>query len=439
MLSRVHAAWRFASFGVLFYSLAAVGAAQSPAPSSATLHEIHVDGSKKFTEPQIIALTELQLNSSVDRDALQAGADKLIRTGLFAHVQYEFHTRGDQISVTYHVEENSLLPAFFDNIPWFDDSELAAAIRAKDPAYDGTLPESGPLVDAAANAVKSLLASHKLDVTVEHQVMQNPIGDGNVQSFSIEGAALQISSIEFGDPALDSDRAVQAHLGELRGKPYSRLAIDIFLTEQVRPGYLKKGFLRVKLGPPQVRLTGPPTEKLPAQIPVYIPVEAGAVYHFAGVQWSGNSILTADALNTTFGLKPGDLADGEKIFSGWDRVAEDYGHLGYLESKVEPTETFDDSAHTVSYTVKIIEGVQFKMASFVLTGLSTAGERKILETFPIQPNQLFDKTKFEAYLSHLQNKPAQIFGELPVHYENVGHWLRTDPSKGTVDVLLDFK
>src|SRR5579859_3250087 len=83
----------------LFYGFfAVVSFAQSPAPSSATLHEIHVDGSKKFTEPQIIALTELQLNSSVDRDALQTGADKLIRTGLFAHVQYEFHTRGDQIS-----------------------------------------------------------------------------------------------------------------------------------------------------------------------------------------------------------------------------------------------------------------------------------------------------------------------------------------------------
>ena len=424
----------------LFYGFFAVVAfAQSPAPPSATLHEIHVDGSKKFTEPQIIALTELQLNSSVDRDALQAGADKLIRTGLFAHVQYEFHTRGDQISVTYHVEENSLLPAFFDNIPWFDDSELAAAIRAKDPAYDGTLPESGPLVDAAANAVKSLLASHKLDVTVEHQVMQNPIGDGNVQSFSIEGAALQISSIEFGDPALDSDRAVQAHLGELRGKPYSRLAIDIFLTEQVRPGYLKKGFLRVKLGPPQVRLTGPPSEKLPAQIPVYIPVDAGAVYHFSSVQWAGNSVLSADDLNNLFAVKPTELADGQKIFAGWDHVEEEYGRRGYLEAKVEPVESFDDATHTVSYKARITEGSQFKMASFVLTGLSVAAERKVLETFPVQPNQLFDKSKFETYLSRLQNKPAQIFGDLPVHYDNVGHWLRTDPTKGTVDVLLDFK
>lgn len=437
MLSRLPLSGLFASCALLLLSSSLF--AQTSAPGPATLHEIHVDGFKRLTEPQIIAITELQLNAQVDRDALQAAADKLVHTGLFANVKYDFHTRGDQITVNFHVVENSLLPAFFDNIPWFDDSELAAAIRTQNPAYDGTLPESGPLVDQAASAIKSLLATHKLDVTVEHQVMSNPIGDGNVQGFTIEGASLQISTIGFGDPSLDQDRAVQAHLGELRGKPYSRLTIDTFLTEQVRPSYIKKGYLRLKLGPPEVRLTGAPTEKLPEKIPVYIPVETGPVYEFAGVQWSGNSIIPTDALNTIFGLKPNDVADGEKLFSGWDRVQEEYGHHGYLDAKVEPIASFDDTAHTVSYKAHITEGSQFKMADFVLTGLSAAADHKIHETFPIQPGELFDKTKFEAYLSRLQNKPAQIFGDLPVHFQDVGHWLRTDPSKGTVDVLLDFK
>jgi len=437
MLHRLRVSRLFASCALLL--LASSLCAQTPASGAGTLERIEFDGYKKLTNDQILSLTELHLGDQVTRDSLQAAADKLVHSGLFANVKYDFHTRGDRVIVSFHVVENSLLPAFFDNIPWFDDSELAAAIKSSNPAYDGTLPESGPLVDAAADAVKSLLASHKLDVTVEHQVMQNPIGDGNLQSFSIEGAALQISTIEFGDPALDSDRAIQAHLGELRGKPYSRLAIDIFLTEQVRPMYLKKGFLRVKLGPPQVRLTGAPTEKLPDRIPVYIPVDAGSVYHFSGVQWSGNSILSADDLNNLFAVKPTDLADGQKIFAGWDHVEEEYGRRGYLEAKIEPAESFDNATLTVSYKTRITEGAPFKMASFVLTGLSVAAERKILETFPVQPNQLFDKSKFETYLSRLQNKPTQIFGDLPVHYDNVGHWLRTNPSNNTVDVLLDFK
>jgi hypothetical protein len=37
-------------------------------------------------------------------------------------------------------------------------------------------------------------------------------------------------------------------------------------------------------------------------------------------------------------------------------------------------------------------------------------------------------------------KPSpEIFGEMPVHYTECGHWLMPDTTRHTVDVLLDFK
>jgi len=39
----------------------------------------------------------------------------------------------------------------------------------------------------------------------------------------------------------------------------------------------------------------------------------------------------------------------------------------------------------------------------------------------------------------LETHPEKIFGDLPVHYENVGHWVRMDAGMGVADVLLDFK
>jgi len=56
-----------------------------------------------------------------------------------------------------------------------------------------------------------------------------------VQEFRIEGAALQIAKLEFGDPALLNSKAVQQHLSEILGKPYSRLTIDLFLAEAIKP------------------------------------------------------------------------------------------------------------------------------------------------------------------------------------------------------------
>ena len=53
--------------------------------------------------------------------------------------------------------------------------------------------------------------------------------------------------------------------------------------------------------------------------------------------------------------------------------------------------------------------------------------------------EVFDKLKYEDFLLKLDRRSSEIFGELPIHYDQVDHWLQIDAQKGTVDVLLDFK
>jgi outer membrane protein assembly factor BamA len=412
---------------------------QTPAPATAQLHEIRAEGLKTLSEPQIISLSQLEKGSQVGKTELQAAADRLLQTGMFAKVNYSFQTRGDGLTVTFQLEEAPRVPVYFDNIPWFSDGELADAIRKKAPYFDGTLPEAGAVLDQATDAVKELLASHKLDVTVVHELLANPLAEGNVQEFHVEGAAFFIASVEFGDPSISSSHLVQQQLAEVRGKPFSRMTIDLFLSEQLRPFYVKQGYLRVKLGPPEVRLTGNPNQKLPDQIPVFIPIATGAVYHWKGAQWSGNAVLSSITLSNEIGLKPGDIADGMQIEAGWDRIREEYGHRGYLDVKIDPVASYDDQAHAVSYAASVTEGAQYHYNTMVLTGLSLAAEGRIHQMWPTAAGAVFDKSVFEKFLTQLQNHPAEVFGELPVHYETVGHWLRTDPDKHTVDVLLDFK
>ncbi len=133
---------------------------------------------------------------------------------------------------------------------------------------------------------------------VEHQVIANPFGEGSVQEFRIADVVLQISKIEFGDP----------NAGIFKGPPTASrrnpgqnlFAHDqwiYFLAEQVKPIYLQKGFLRAKLGPPEIRLSGNPNQHLPDQIPVFVPVTPGIAYKWKGAQWSGNALLSVLHLN----------------------------------------------------------------------------------------------------------------------------------------------
>jgi outer membrane protein insertion porin family len=412
---------------------------QTPAAATATLHEIRAEGLKSLSLDQIIAMSQLQKDTQVSKADLQAAADRLLQTGMFANVNYKFQTKDETVTLTFQLEESPRVPIYFDNFAWFADSELLDAIHKKLPFVDNTLPEGGAVIDQTADALKELLAARNINTAIEHQLLASPTGEGNVQEFHVQECPFRIASVTFGDPAIGSSRAVQQALEAVQGKPFSRMTIDLFLAEQLRPFYLEKGFLRAKLGPPELHLTGDPNKKLPEQLPVLVPIDAGPVYHWKDVQWSGNSVLSTITLTNDLGLKTGDVADGMKIEGAWDHVREEYGHLGYLDAKVAPAAEYDDQAHTVSYNVAVTEGPQYHYNTMVLTGLSASAERKLQQVWPIEANAVFDKAAFENFLIKLQTHPSEVFGDLPLHYDSVGHWLRTDADKHAVDVLLDFK
>ena len=138
-------------------------------------------------------------------------------------------------------------------------------------------------------------------------------------------------------------------------------------------------------------------------------------------------------------MKPGDIADGLKIESLWRKIESEYTRHGYLNVKLNPQPQFDDAAHRVSYRVNIVEGPQYRMGEMVVTGLSLDAEKKLRQVWLIAPGAVFDASYFERLAKELARPSVEIFGEMPVHYTQFGHFLRPDTDKHTVDVLLDFK
>jgi hypothetical protein len=107
--------------------------------------------------------------------------------------------------------------------------------------------------------------------------------------------------------------------------------------------------------------------------------------------------------------------------------------------KLKPESQFDDAAHQISYRAGISEGPQYRMGEMIVTGLSVEAEKRLRQAWQIAPGQVFDDGYYESHLKILSKPSRDIFGELPVHYNEFGHLLRPDASRRTVDVLLDFK
>ena len=414
-------------------------AAQAGSSAKGKIAAIKVTGSHRYPEAQIAAASGLRAGEMAGREEIQAAADRLMQLGPFGSVRFRFTSFGENMTVEFQVEDAPAVPVSFDNFPWFTDAELFDALKQAVELFDGTTPEQGVLLDAMNATLEKLLTSRGVHATVEHTLMADPTRDAMMQQFKVVGASLKIGTVQFTDALATESRKVQERLPDLLGQPYSRFAVEVFANEQVRPLYLERGHLRVRVDPPSARFTGNPNRPLPDNVLVIVPIEPGLVYHWGGATWSGNATFGPAALNEFLGMQMGELADGMKIATGWLRVRDEYGRRGCLDLKLQPEPIYHDATKRVSYRVAITEGPTYRMGELVITGLSLAAENKVREAWRLPRGEVFDRIHFEQFLVLLEKGGAPIFAHLPVHYEHAGHWLRTNPETLTVDVLLDFK
>src|SRR5665213_62769 len=426
-----------AIFGVCFGAASVSRSAQvSQSSPSAAIAEIHASGSVHYSDAQVAATSGLKPGDVVTREQLQDAADRLSNLGVFKRVNYKFTTRGNKIVLDFELQDAPTFPVSFDNFPWFSDAEITTAIREALPLFDHTAPQDGTMIDEMTAVLSKLLSSRNIPGTIEHQLIASPSADAMMMQFRVEGPSVTIASIEYGDGLAQSSEKLRDRNRYLIGKPFSRFAIELFETEQVRPLYFSTGHIRVQFGEPVLDLRDAvKSQTMPStEVRLRIPITAGAVFHFAGTTWSGNNALTGAALTPLPLVKPGELADGTKIMAGWQRVEQEYEHRGYVDVKIDPQPRFDEPAATVTYNVTITEGPQYHMGELVVSGLSIDAERLLRAAWRQARGDPFDRIYFDAMLMKLEKPSPAIFGELPVHYSEMGHWLRVNSENHTMDV-----
>ncbi len=428
---------------VHFFLFAALSVrAQAPAPNAApssAIASIKVTGSQKFPADQIIAASGLKTGDVVTAAQIQEATNRLAALGIFSEVNFRYTANGTAINLEFQVREAPTYPVVFDNFPWFTDAQIGDAIRKQVGLFTDRAPGDGTMVDQITAVIENLLASQNIKGNVTHQLVAAAVGDGQEMQFHAEGIQLRVQSIEFGDSIAAGSEQLKDRVGDIQGQPYSLFAVEIFENEHIRPLYAAKGFLRAQIGPPQAHLIPDVNNPKQSAVDLSIPITPGPVYSWKGVSWQGNVAVASPSLDAVVDLKPGDVANGMQIEALWQKIESYYGQRGYLDMKVAAEPQFDDAAHQISYRASISEGSQYHMGDMVITGLSLDAEKRLREAWQLAPGQIFNEKYYEIHLKILSKPSPEIFGNLPVHYNEFGHLLRPNASRHTVDVLLDFK
>ncbi len=392
----------------------------------AKLLAIRVSGSRLFTEDEVAKASGLQVNQEIGPAEFKNAADRLAATGAFSQVGYKYGPLGNGMFVEFEVEDApEFLPVRYENLVWWSDDELTNALHQRVPLFHGRLPSGGGIVDQVTAAISALLTER--GVNAQARMRLHSAGPGkpiDAVSFYVDGVTLPVKEINVVGTSIATE--AQTTLKSLMDVGFDRAVVEDSARYKLQTLYRGKGFLKAQFDSPQVRLLGDPRNP---QIGLTFHVQDGLQYHFGDLRFTGNSVIAeGDLRKFVANCARGEVANFNTLLFDLKAANDDYFKRGYMESKIQVTPTYDDSAKAVDYDLNVVEGRLFHMGRLEIAGLDPQTTEKLMGRWKLKPGD-----------AYAQDYPPQFIRENgAVLHARPAKIIETNRPDATVDLRLEF-
>jgi outer membrane protein insertion porin family len=400
-------------------------------PEHLKLLAITVRGTQRYSDREIFAAAQLQPGATVTQEELQQASNRLGSSGVFSTVSYQFAGVPGGVRVTFDLTDNPmLLPVTFQNLVWLPDDALVDAIRQRLPLFKGRVPLAGEMSKQVRDAIQAILAEKGVKVSIS-QMLSADAGQGMTGfAYRTDDVDVHIVAVDYaGRTAMDQE-LLGGVTDSLKRDHYFMPVTGEAGKHAIEDVYLSQGYLAIKVSDPRVTLAdASPTA--PA-VKLTFPVEEGKQYNLAGVQWNGNTAVTAAELATKLSLLPGRPVNLPRFQRELNDARSLYRKKGYMNVTFEPVPQLHDDG-TALITVNVHEGPQYKMGALTVKGLDAATEQKLSAKWAIPAGAAYD----DSYPARFVN---ETIGALPPdsHFQ-FQQTTKIDDQRHTVDVTIEYK
>ena len=370
------------------------------------------------SDAELLAASGLKAGVPVDQTEIQAAAQRLSDTGLFASVNFAFD--GNDLKFTLNPAEGAE-PVLFANFPWWDTKTLTAAVAARVPLFHGTaIPESGQQQQITA-ALTALVAEKGVQAKIAAQPYR--ASGKKMVEFHIESPPVQIAEVKLAGAGGPFTDPVDAIAKAAAGQEFNE-ATEATLQTALRAVYHRQGCLDFALknfahGEPQ-------SAGGKVDVPVSATIVQGPQYRVGSLTLSGDVLMTPEEFAKRAKLHAGDIANEDLLRATMAEVVAPYKARGYLRASVEVTPTFDRTAHfdrggdTVNYVINVVPGPVYHMGKLTLAGLDDEQKALVLKYWPMKEGDAYDATVAPGFLNRNRSNMRALDGWSATYkqYEN---------------------
>jgi outer membrane protein assembly factor BamA len=372
--------------------------------------ELRATGSKRFAEADILRASGLEKGKrEVPLAQVKDAASKLLGFGTFTEVSYKHTAIAGGMKVEFAVKDTEeFVPADFDNIVWLPLPELSAELHKRVPLFSGELPTStsGNLADEVAAALQGLLNERGVKTTISFVMASKRDAAMTSYVFTADEAEVKMGSLTVTGASAAFTPKLSAAIKDILGTHYQRSTLEAFIKHNLRSIYEHAGHLRAEFGQPQVAIaTQKDNETIVA---ITLPVQEGRAYTFAGVQWSGNTMIGPNDLTAYIHQRVGQPVDGVQLAFDMMRVRMEYAQRGYMHMLLDFKPTYDETAGTVRYDAAITENELFNMGKLEIAGLAASSEERVRQRWRMREGDPYDAGYVKQFFAEQFRLPRDV-------------------------------
>jgi hypothetical protein len=338
------------NFLAVLIATSALLAQKAPPPAVFPLESLHVEGNKKLTAETILEVAALKIGEPVIRTDFDQARRRLLATGAFQSVAYEFKPSMDAKGVDgliHVVEVEYWFPYRFEDLPASDEA-LRAMLRKQESILGDRIPATKEVIDRYTDAIHEFLGGK---VEVVGKVMSD-VPDQPAIVFRPPSARPNIAEVHFvGNEVLPAAALVHSLTPVAVGVPYSDATMQELLDSSTRLMYEERG---------RVGVTFPKLEVVKSAkvdgVSVTITVKEGDSYNLGSVKVLGVPPDEEYSIRNIAKWRSGDIANLELIRDGAKKIADRLKNDGYLNASAKTDRTVHENNHTVDAVITVTPG-----------------------------------------------------------------------------------
>jgi len=129
----------------------------------------------------------------------------------------------------------------------------------------------------------------------------------------------------------------------------------------------------------------------------------GRLFTFGEVTFEGNEIFSTEQLSALIRSKSGETINAGRVEADLQRIADLYYENGYIFNTIGREEIRDSVAGVVSYNIPIVERGRAHIENIIIRGNEKTKSHVILREIPLEPGDVFSKTKVMEAWRNLMN------------------------------------